>query len=175
VKLQVVDNILCDSNFHECERTLGASLKGLKLGQDMLPMLMEQLVSMKLSIGPYFQPLLISRPSTPSIAVTSINVDACPICIELFYFNDICVASCIHTYHPRCLVVHTISSRKCRFIEVFHEGWCSSFGLLKPMVEAFGLATNLEGTRDSLTQQQTPSSQIIQIGMKSRTIIQFHW
>jgi len=100
VKLQVVDNILCDSNFHECERTLGASLKGLKLAQDMLPIMMGQLASMKLSIGPYFQPLLVSRPSTPSIAITSINVDACPICIELFYFNDICVASCIHTYHP---------------------------------------------------------------------------
>jgi hypothetical protein len=99
VKLQVVedDNILCDSNFHECERTLGASLKGLKLAQDMLPMMMEQLARMKIRTNPYFQPLAVSRSSTPSTTITSINVNTCLVCNELFYFNDICVASCGHT------------------------------------------------------------------------------
>jgi hypothetical protein len=56
VKLQAIedDNILCDSNFHECERTLCVYLKGLKLAQDMFPMMMERLACMKIGIGPYF-------------------------------------------------------------------------------------------------------------------------
>jgi hypothetical protein len=115
VKLQAAedDNILCDSNFHECERTLGASLKGFKLAQDMLPMMMEQFARMKIGTNPYFQPLPVSRPSTPSIAITSINVDACLVCNELFYFNDICVASCGHTSLLEFQVFQTkISSQK---------------------------------------------------------------
>jgi hypothetical protein len=57
------------------------------------------------------------------------------------------------------LVVHTISSKKCRAInckEVFHEGWCSSFGLSKLVVEAFGPITKVEDTRDNVSLQQTP-------------------
>jgi len=70
--------------------------------------------------------------------------------------------------------VHTISLRKCKLIdynEVFHEGWCYSFGLSKLVAKAFGSATNLEGIRDNLTSQQTPSGQIIQTNMESKTII----
>jgi hypothetical protein len=65
--------------------------------------------------------------------------------------------------------VHTISSRKCKATnceEVSHEGWCSSFGFSKNLVEV----TNVEGPRnDSWNVQLTPniSNQNIQIGIQS--------
>jgi hypothetical protein len=60
-------------------------------------MLVEQLVRMKLGVGLYFEPLPQLRPSTPSkCAFRMINVQACPICGEKFYFYDICIVSCSH-------------------------------------------------------------------------------
>jgi hypothetical protein len=127
--------------------------------------------SYEIGIDPYFQPLLVRKPSIPFGYIMIINVEACLVCNEQFYFYDLCTTSCGHTYHPWCLVVHTISSKKCRAIncdEVFHKGLCSSFGLSKLVVEAFGLVTKVEDTRDNVSLQQTPSSQIIQTCMKSK-------
>jgi len=43
-----------------------------------------------------------------------IYVQDCLVCNENYHCNDICVASCSHTYHPWCLVVHYTSSPKCK-------------------------------------------------------------
>lgn len=127
-------------------------------------MIVEQLTHMKIGTGPHFQPLPINQPSTPFGYITTINVEVCSICNDQFYFYDLCIASCGHTYHPWCLVVHIISSKKCRAInseEVFHKGWCFSFGLSKLVVEAFGSMTKVEDTRDNVNLQQIPLGQII--------------
>jgi hypothetical protein len=62
--------------------------------------------------------------------------------------------------------VHTISSRKCKVANcevLFHEGWCSSFGLSKIVAEV----TKVEGSKDEGTLQITPttSSQYLQTGI----------
>jgi hypothetical protein len=49
-----VDNIVCDFNFFKCERTLGSSLKGMQLSQDLLPMIVEQLAHMKIGTNLHF-------------------------------------------------------------------------------------------------------------------------
>jgi hypothetical protein len=111
-----------------------------------------KIACMKLGSSYYFQPLPISRPPS-SHCIRSLNVEVCPICNEDFDFNDICVASCSHNYHPWCLLVHTTCSRKCKAIncgEVFHEGWCFSFGLSKNLVEV----TKMEGPKDDLESVQ---------------------
>jgi hypothetical protein len=80
---------------------------------------------MKVGSSPYFQPLFVSKPTPTFHCVESLTIKACPICIEEFDFNDICIASCGHAYHPWCLLVHTISSRKCKvanYEALFHEG-----------------------------------------------------
>jgi len=62
-------------------------------------------------------------------------------------------------------MVHITFSRKCKATnceEVSHEGWCSSFGLLKNLVEV----TNVEGPRDdswSIQLIPTTSSKKVQI------------
>ncbi len=112
---------------------------------------------MKVRSGPYFQPLPVSRPTPTSHCVKSLTIEACPICNEEFDFNDICIASCGHAYHPYCLLVHTISSRKCKATNCeafFHEGWCFSFGLSKIVVEV----TKVEGSRDEGSPQVTPTT-----------------
>ncbi len=106
---------MCDSNVTNCEKTLTFLVKSLKVAQDLISMLVEQLARMKLGVGLYFEPLPRLRPSTPSkCAIRMINVQACPICGEEFYFYDICIVSSSHTYHPWCLVAFTMSSKKCK-------------------------------------------------------------
>ncbi len=81
------------------------------------------------------------------------------------------MASCGHTYHPWCLLVHIISSRKCKVVgceKMFEANWCSSFGLCKPMAKMFGSFMNLEAiTKLGGSLQLTPSCDIFQIGMSS--------
>jgi hypothetical protein len=58
--------LLCDSNVTNCEKTLILLVKNLKVAQDLISMLVEQLVQMKLGVGLYFEPLPQLKPSTPS-------------------------------------------------------------------------------------------------------------
>jgi hypothetical protein len=127
--------LLCDSNVTDCEKTLIFLVKSLKVAQDLISMLVEQLAQMKLGVGLYFEPLPQLRPST-QCAIRMINVQACPICGEEFYFYDICIASSSHTYRPWCLVAFPMSSKKCKVViceKVFQKDWCASFGLSKTM------------------------------------------
>jgi hypothetical protein len=57
---------LCDFNVANCEKTLIFLVKSLKVAQDLISMLVEQLAQMKLGVGLYFEPLPQLRPSTPS-------------------------------------------------------------------------------------------------------------
>jgi hypothetical protein len=102
---------LCDSNVVECAKTLSFYIRSLKLAQDLVSMLVEQIAHMKIGACPYFQLLPISRPHAPSKSIKIMNVEPCLVCDERFYVNDICTASCGHTYHPWCLCMHVISSK----------------------------------------------------------------
>jgi len=144
----------------ECEEMYANFVKGFKLSQEFLTQLVDQLAHMKVKSSPYFQPFLVSRPTLTSHCVKSLIIEACPICNEKFDFNDICIASCGHVYHPCCLLVHTISSRKCKATNCdifFHEGWSFSFGLLEIVAEV----TKVEGSRDEGSPQVTPTCQYL--------------
>ncbi len=134
--------MLCDYTFTKCERTLSSSMKGLELVQEVANLLIEQLAWMKLRMGLYFEPLPMSKPSSPSSSPMTINVQTYPICDELFPLKDICTSSCNHTYHPWCLLVHALSSRKCKVVncdEEFNANWCYSFKLSKIVTNTFGI------------------------------------
>ncbi len=68
LKLQSIEAccLLYDSNVTDCEKTLIFLVKSLKVAQDLVSMLVEQLAQMKLGVGLYFEPLPQLRPSTPS-------------------------------------------------------------------------------------------------------------
>jgi hypothetical protein len=65
--------------------------------------------------------------------------------------------------------MNIIFSKKCNATnceEVFHEGWCSSFGLSRNLAKV----TKVEGPKDNLGSVQltpTTSNQNIQIGIQS--------
>jgi hypothetical protein len=158
-KLQVakVECLLCDAKVVECEEMYANFVKGFKLSQELLTQLVKQLDYMKVRSTLYFQPLHVSKPTPTSHYVKSLTIEVCPICNEEFDFNEICIASCGHAYHLCCLLVHTISSRKCKATNCevfFHDGWCFSFGLSKILVEV----TKVEGTRDEGSPQITPTT-----------------
>jgi hypothetical protein len=111
---------------------------------------------MKVGSSLYFQSLPVSKPAPTSHCIKCLTIEACSICNEEFDFNDICIASCGHAYYPWCLLLLTISSRKCKvanYETFFHEGWCSSFGLSKIVVEV----TKVEGSRAEGSPQVTPT------------------
>ncbi len=96
------------------------------------------------------------------------NAEPCPICDEEFYFNDICIASCGHTYHPWCLCMLVISSKKCKYInceEVLNTKWCFSWGFGALGTEVFSSMKKMEGMANLCIFQQTPLGQMISIGV----------
>jgi hypothetical protein len=110
-----VDYLLCDSNVADYEEAPTSSMLNLKVAQDLISMLVEQLVQMKSRANLYFEPLRQLKPSTPSqYAIKIINVQPCLVYSEEFYYYNICTTSCGHIYHPWCLVALTMSSRKCK-------------------------------------------------------------
>ncbi len=126
-KLQAtkVTCLMCDAKVVECEEMYANCVNGFKLSQELLTQMVKQLACVKVGSSLYFQPFLISRPTPTFHCVKSLNIEACPICNENVDFNDICIASCGHAYHPWCLLVHTISSKKCKVTNCeafFHEG-----------------------------------------------------
>jgi hypothetical protein len=58
----------------------------------------------------------MSTLSSPFSSPMTINVQTYLVSDELFPLNDIYTRSCNHTYHPWCLLGHTISSRKCKVV-----------------------------------------------------------
>ncbi len=128
---------MCDSNVIDCEKTLILLVKILKVAQDLISMLVEQLVQMKLGVGLYFEPLPQLRPSTPSwCVIRMINVQTCPTCGEEFYFYDICIA------HAVTHIIHGVwwhspcPQKKCKVViceKMFQKDWCVSFGLSNTM------------------------------------------
>jgi hypothetical protein len=150
-----VECLLCDAKVVECEETYANCVNGFKLSQELLTQMVKQLTHVKVRSSFYFQPFLISKPTPTFHCVKSLNIETCPICNENIDFNDIFIASCGHAYHLWCLLVHTISSRKCivtNYEVFFHEGWCSLFGLSKIEVKV----TKVEGSRDKGSPQVTP-------------------
>jgi hypothetical protein len=160
--------LLCDYNFVDCETTWSSSVKSLELAQEVIDLLVEQLVQIKLWMVPYFEPLPnIFRPSFPSSSPMTINVQTCPVCDELFPLKDICTGSCGHTYHPWCLLVHTLSSRKCKVVncdEEFSANYCYSFGLSKLVTNMFRIFKKEEAIAKLGSLQQGPI-EILQASM----------
>lgn len=132
-------------------------VKGLKLAQDVLTMMAKLHTHVGTKVGLHLQPLLFIKLSTLSSCITMVNVQACQIFNELVYFNDNWVASHNNPDHPCCSMMHVIFSKICKFVnrKVFHVDWCSSFGLSKLIIEAFGLMTKVEYTKDLLNLQLT--------------------
>jgi hypothetical protein len=125
--------------------------------------MVKQLARVKVGSSFYFQPFLIYRPTPTFHCIKSLNIEAFPICSENFDFNDIFIASFGHAYHPWCLLMRTIFSRKCKVTNCeafFHEGWCSLFGLFRIVAKV----TKVEGSRDEGSPQVTPTTlgQILQ-------------
>jgi hypothetical protein len=115
LKSTKIDYLLCDSNVVDYEETPASFMLNLKVAQNLITMLVEQLVQMKLGASLYFEPLQQLKPSTPfQYANKIINVQPCLVCGEKFYCYDICTISCSHTYHPWCLVALTMFLRKCK-------------------------------------------------------------
>jgi len=88
----------------------------------------------------------MSRLSSLFSSPMTINVQTYLVCDELFPLNDIYTRSCNHTYHPWCLLGHTISSRKCKVVncDEFNANWCYSFGLSKLVTNMFGIVKKEE-------------------------------
>lgn len=135
-----------DAKVVECKEMYDNFVKGFKFSQKFLTQLVEQLVHMKVGSSLYFQPLRVSKLAPSFHCVKSLTIEACPIYNEDFDFNDICITSYGHAYHPQCLLVHTVSSRKCKATNCeafFHDSWCSSFELSKIVAKV----TEVEGSR----------------------------
>jgi hypothetical protein len=105
---------MCDAKVVECEEMYANCVNGFKLSQELLTQMVKQLARVKVGSSFYFQVFIISRPTPTFHCIKSLNIETCLICNEKIDFNDIFIASCGHAYHPWCLLVHTISSRKCK-------------------------------------------------------------
>ncbi len=126
---------------------------------------------MKLGMGLYFEPLPMSKPSSPFSSPMMINVQTYLVCDELFPLNDICTRSCNYTFHPWCFLVHTILSRMCKVVncDEFNANWCYSFGLSKLVTNMFGIFKKEEILANLGSLQHKPTK-ILQTSMENLPI-----
>jgi hypothetical protein len=126
-----------ESNFRDCEENLTTceSAYNKQLQAQITLEILQTLVARywsKLRSGfiKFSSQVLIIMPS--DFAKRSvIYVQNCLVCNQNYHCNDICVASCDHTYHTWCLVVHCNSSFKCKVKgceQEFESDWWLSFG-----------------------------------------------